>query len=88
MAGGVEFELSIEVLQAFEFTRVKDERILCSGTSNEGYVTDSGSSRTVFFKGGLKVPLLSGASEKRATENEIISSERGSPVEVFCGKCP
>ena len=37
---------------------------------------------------GLKVPLLSGASEKRTAEDEIISSERGSLVEVLCRYSP
>ena len=41
MAGEESFELSIEVLQAIEFTRVRDTVVLCSGTSNEGSVTDS-----------------------------------------------
>ena len=31
LAGGVEFELSIEVLQAFECKRFRVETILCSG---------------------------------------------------------
>lgn len=35
MAGGVEFELSIEVLQAFEFKRFRGETILCSGAFNK-----------------------------------------------------
>jgi hypothetical protein len=32
MAGKESFELSIEVLQAIEFTRVKTEAVLCCGT--------------------------------------------------------
>ena len=39
-------------------------------------------------KDGPKVPLLSGGPEKRTTEGEIISSEKGSLVEVLCGNGP
>ena len=87
MAGGVEFEPSLEVLQVVEIKRFIGGVFLCicSGAFNKGSLTDSESSRKVFSKGGLKVPLLSGASEKRATGDEIISSERGSLVEVLAG---
>jgi hypothetical protein len=37
---------------------------------------------------GPKVPLLSEGAEKRATEGEIISSEKGSLVEVLRGNRP
>ena len=37
---------------------------------------------------GPKVPLLSGGPEKRTTEGEIISSEKGSLVENLCGNSP
>lgn len=37
---------------------------------------------------GLKVPLLSAGSEKRATEGEIISWERNSLVEDLRGNSP
>ena len=85
MAGEESFELSIEVLQAIEFARVKARAILCSGAFDKGSLADSGSSRTAFSKDGLKVPLLSGASEKRVTKDEIMSSERVSLVEVLAG---
>ena len=37
---------------------------------------------------GPKVPLLSRGPEKSATEGEIIYSEKGSLVEVWCGNRP
>ena len=35
---------------------------------------------------GPKVPLLSRGPEKRATEGEIIYSEKGSLVDLWCGR--
>ncbi len=39
-------------------------------------------------QGESKVPLLSSRSEKRANQREIISSERDSLVEDYCGNSP
>ena len=47
MAGEVEFELSIEVLQAIEMIRFRGKIFLRSGAFSEIFVTDSGSSRSV-----------------------------------------
>ena len=40
VAGEVEFELSIEALQAIEFKRFRAKMILCGGVFSEAPVTD------------------------------------------------
>ena len=90
MAGEESFELSIEVLQAIEFTRVKATTILCSGTFKLA-VTNSGASRKESdLRQYLSLDELIVVTEITALESSAASQSASvhptsGPRTAFCG---